>query len=84
MAGEDEVRRAVADPGEEIVDIGRAGLMEDFARASKTRGIERALQYVERAGVLGGHRGTAQQFAREFHGGRERRHFSRPGANPNW
>ncbi len=31
MAGEDEVRRAVADPGEEIVDIGRAGLVEDFA-----------------------------------------------------
>ena len=65
MAGKDEMRRAVADLGEEIVDVRRARLGEDLAHASEAGRGQELLQHVERAGVGWRHRRAADQIAGE-------------------
>ena len=63
MAGKGDVRRASADAGIEIVDIGGAGLAEGDAMHLEAGGFQDVFEHAERAGVCRGYRGAAQQVA---------------------
>src|SRR6185503_750236 len=65
MAGKAQMRRALAEAGEEIVDIGRARLGEDETLAREARGAEKGRETIERARLIGGHRGAADKICEE-------------------
>ena len=85
VAREDNMRPAASDLGEEIVDVRRAGLGKNLSHAGKARRFQRAFKNAERPGVGGRHRRTAQQFASQGDGRRERGHVELPrsGAKPS-
>lgn len=61
MAGKAQMRRAIADPCVEIVDVGGAGLAEGHAMRGEAGVLQQRLQHTERAGVGRRDRRTAQQ-----------------------
>ena len=63
MSGKGDVRRAVADAGIEVVDIGGAGLAEGDAMHLEAGGFQDIFEHAERAGVGRGYRGAAQEVA---------------------
>ena len=63
MAGEGDVRGAVADAGIEVVDIGGAGFAEGDAMHLEAGGFQDIFQNAERAGVGRGYRGAADEIA---------------------
>ena len=63
MAGKGDVRRAVADAGIEIVDIGGAGLAEGDAMHLEAGGFQKVFENTERAGVGRGDGGAADEVA---------------------
>ncbi len=68
MSGEGDVRRAVADTGIEIVDIGGAGLAEGDAMHLEAGGFQDIFKHAERAGVRRRHRRAAQEIAGDGEG----------------
>ena len=63
VPSEGEMRRACADLGEEIVDVGRARRGEDDSMRLEADRLQRLLDDVERAGVGRRHGRTADEFA---------------------
>ena len=72
MAGKGDVRRAGADAGIEVVDIGGAGFAEGDAMHLEAGGLQDVFEDAERAGVGRGYGGAAQQVAGDGEGGRVR------------
>jgi hypothetical protein len=69
MSGKADMRRAGADAGVEVVDIGGAGLAEGDAVRLKAGGFQDGFQHAERAGIGRGYRGAANQIAGDREGG---------------
>ena len=63
MPGKGDMRRAVADAGIEIVDIGGAGFAEGDAMHLEAGGFQDVFEHAERAGVGRGYRGAAEEIA---------------------
>ena len=68
MAGKGDVRRAVADAGVEIVDVGGAGLAEGDAMHLEAGGFQHALENAERAGIGRGDGWAADEVAGDGNG----------------
>ena len=68
MTREGNVRRAAADAGIEIVDVGGAGLAEGDAMHLEAGALQDVLEHAERAGIRRGYRRTAQQIAGDGEG----------------
>ena len=71
MAGEDEMGRTRADPGEEIIDVGRSRLREGKPMRLEADGFQRPLDDIERARVRRRHGGAADEVAGQGDGGGE-------------
>ena len=65
VAGEHQMRRAVADAGVEILHVRRADVRKGHAMHGEAGGAERLLQHGERAAFRRRHRRTAQEIACE-------------------
>ena len=68
MSGKGDVRRAVADAGVEIVDVGCAGLAEGDAVHLEAGVLQQTLEDAERTGIGGGDRRAADEVAGDGNG----------------
>src|SRR5262249_53716545 len=68
MSRKSDVRRLVADPCIEIVDIGKAGFGEGDAMHLEAGGLEQSLEHAERAGIGGRYGRTADEGLRNREG----------------